>query len=78
VNDPFSGERIQGAYDIAAEDYESAFGNDLARLPLDCRMLDEACRAAGDGCLLDIGCGTGSAGSYLTQCGARVIGVDLS
>jgi ubiquinone/menaquinone biosynthesis C-methylase UbiE len=41
-------------------------------------MLDVAREAAHGGLILDMGCGTGSAGSYLTRGGAHVIGVDLS
>lgn len=78
MGDPFSKERIQAAYDVAADDYEKAFGGDLARLPLDCRMLDRLRDAADDGLILDIGCGTGSAGSYLSKRGAHVVGIDLS
>jgi uncharacterized protein len=78
VDGPFSHERIQGAYDVAADDYEKAFGNDLARLPLDCHMLDRLKDAAGGGPILDLGCGTGSAGSYLRSHGAQVLGLDLS
>ena len=78
MTDPFSTARVQAAYDAAAEDYQRAFGHDLARLPLDRRMLDRARHAAPDGPILDLGCGTGSAGSYLAARGARVVGLDLS
>jgi ubiquinone/menaquinone biosynthesis C-methylase UbiE len=78
VTDPFSKERVQAAYNAAARDYELAFGNDLARLPLDRLMLDQARRAANGAVMLDLGCGTGSAGSYLRVHGARVVGLDLS
>jgi ubiquinone/menaquinone biosynthesis C-methylase UbiE len=78
VTDPFSKERVQAAYDAASRDYEIAFGNDLARLPLDRGMLGRARRAANGAVMLDLGCGTGSAGSYLAEHGARVVGLDLS
>lgn len=78
MDNPFSTERIRAAYDVVAHDYEAAFSDDLARLPLDRHMLDRARSAAGDGLILDLGCGTGSAGSYLTSNGARVVGLDLS
>jgi ubiquinone/menaquinone biosynthesis C-methylase UbiE len=78
VADPFAKERIRAAYDAAADDYQQAFGGDLARRPLDRQMLDHLYEIAGDGLILDIGCGTGSAGSYLTNRGAHVVGVDLS
>jgi ubiquinone/menaquinone biosynthesis C-methylase UbiE len=41
-------------------------------------MLDFARQAARNGLMLDVGCGTGSAGSYLAGGGAQVVGVDLS
>jgi uncharacterized protein len=78
VSDPFSKERIQAAYDTVAREYEAAFGGDLDRLPLDRRMLDRIRRTAEGGLILDVGCGTGSAGSYLSKTGARVVGLDLS
>ena len=78
VTDPFSKERIRAAYDAVADDYDAVFGNDLAKLPLDRRMLDQAKSAANGGLILDLGCGTGSAGSYLSSRGARVVGLDLS
>ena len=78
VDTSFSAERIQTAYDVAAKDYHAAFGNDLVNLSLDKGMLG-ACRdAAGAGVILDVGCGTGAAGSYLASLGGRVVGVDLS
>jgi len=78
MDDPFARERIQAAYDLAADDYCEAFGDDLARLPLDCRMLDRLQDAASGRVILDIGCGTGSAGSYLFDRQAHVLGMDLS
>jgi ubiquinone/menaquinone biosynthesis C-methylase UbiE len=78
VSHPFATERIQAAYDTAADDYQEAFGDDLARLPLDCQMLERLHQIADDRLILDIGCGTGSAGSYLRHRGAQVVGVDLS
>lgn len=78
MDDPFARERVRAAYDAVAADYAVAFRDDLTRLPLDLGMLDKAHRAAGGGVLLDLGCGTGSVGAYLTEQGARVVGVDLS
>jgi ubiquinone/menaquinone biosynthesis C-methylase UbiE len=78
VTDPFSTARVRAAYDVAAEGYQRAFGDDLERLPLDRRLLDRARLAARGGVILDLGCGTGSAGSYLAARGGRVVGLDLS
>ncbi len=61
--DPFSPHAVRAAYDVAAEDYEAAFGDDLDHLPLDRAMLEAATdTVAGGGIALDLGCGTGVAG----------------
>lgn len=78
VTDPFSAKRVEAAYDVVAEDYQASFGDDLDQLPLDRRMLDQVARSANDGLVLDLGCGTGTAGSYVSSLGARVVGLDLS
>lgn len=78
VSDPFSAARVRAAYDLVAKDYRDAFGDDLDRLPLDCRMLDHVHARAEAGAILDLGCGSGSAAAYLAAHGARVVGLDLS
>lgn len=78
MDDAFSRERVERAYDVVAEDYQIAFGDDLSQLPLDRHMLDLARRSAKGRPILDLGCGTGSAGSYLSDHGAQVVGLDLS
>ena len=81
--DPFSPRAVRAAYDTAAADYVVAFGDDLARLPVDRSMLDAALGAAaaspgGPSRVLDLGCGPAFVGSYLADGGATVTGVDLS
>jgi ubiquinone/menaquinone biosynthesis C-methylase UbiE len=77
--DPFSIEAVRAAYDTVAHDYQRTYGDDLARLPVDRSMLDAAASTVGEaGAVLDLGCGTGSAGSYLVHRGLRVAGLDLS
>ena len=78
MSDPFSKERVQAAYDVAAGDYQACFSEDLDQLPLDRRMLDLARRSVSGGVVLDLGCGTGSAASYISKFGTRVVGLDLS
>jgi ubiquinone/menaquinone biosynthesis C-methylase UbiE len=78
VSDPFSEKRIQAAYDAAAGDYQARFSEDLDQLPLDRRMLDLARRSVSGGVVLDLGCGTGSAASYISRSGTRAVGLDLS
>jgi ubiquinone/menaquinone biosynthesis C-methylase UbiE len=76
---PFSPEAVAAAYDAVAGDYEAAFGNDLAHLPLDREMLEAATGSAPEGGLaLDLGCGTGAVGAYLAGLGRPVVGADLS
>ncbi len=77
--DPFSPDAVRAAYDAVAEDYEGAFGDDLAHLPLDRAMLEAAAdTVAPGGIALDLGCGTGVAGVRVADRGVATIGVDLS
>ena len=77
--DPFSASAVREAYDTVAADYEKAFGDDLAQLPLDREMLDAALAAAtGPGWVLEAGCGPGPAAGYLAGRAARLLGIDLS
>jgi ubiquinone/menaquinone biosynthesis C-methylase UbiE len=78
VTNPFSRERVQAAYDAVADAYQATFGDDFARLPLDRHMLDRTRPGAKKDLTLDLGCGTGSAGSYLKSRGANVVGLDVS
>jgi SAM-dependent methyltransferase len=77
--DPFSPAAARAAYDVAAQDYEAAFGDDLGRLPLDRAMLEDAAETVPPvGVALDLGCGTGVAGAHVAGCGVPVVGADLS
>lgn len=77
--DPFSVAAMGAAYDRVARDYHAAFGDDLGRLPLDRAVLEDAAARLGPGeAVLDLGCGTGSAGAYLAGGGRVVVGCDLS
>jgi SAM-dependent methyltransferase len=77
--DPFSADVVRAAYDAAASDYEAAFGEDLARLPIDRAMLESASGAVRPpGLALDLGCGPGMVGSFLAAMGHDVVGLDLS
>ena len=77
--DPFGAQTVRAAYDAAAEDYAAAFAEDLAKLPIDRSILDAAVeRLFGRAPVLDVGCGPGQIGRYLTSRGAPVIGVDLA
>jgi SAM-dependent methyltransferase len=77
--DAFSADTVRAAYDEVAADYVAAFGDDLARLPVDRAMLDAALNALPAGLpTMDLGCGPGAVASYLSARGAQVVGVDLS
>ena len=77
--DPFSARAVRSAYDRVAEDYATAFADDLKRLPVDTVVLEEAGKSLlGDGPVLDLGCGPGHVAQFLSLRGVRVIGVDLA
>jgi len=77
--EPFDPARVQAAYDAAAEDYASAFGDDLDRLPVDRAVLDRgADQLRGRGPVLDIGCGPGQVASYLAGRRVSAVGLDLA
>ena len=77
--DPFDPRRVRAAYDLVADDYVAAFADDLNNLPVDRSVLDEVIgRANGVGPVLDLGCGPGQVGEYLSGQGADVIGLDLA
>ncbi|MGC0331014.1 SAM-dependent methyltransferase [Streptomyces sp. SAI-170] len=66
------------SYDTVAERYATEIAGELTGKPLDRALLDTLAELAGDGPVLDIGCGPGHATSYLAARGARVTGLDLS
>ena len=76
--DPFSPAAVAGAYDIVAEDYAAAFGDDLSRLPVDRAILDAAAGRIGAGVVVDVGCGTGQVSRYLADRGLDLVGLDLA
>jgi ubiquinone/menaquinone biosynthesis C-methylase UbiE len=76
--DPFSARAVAAGYDAAVDHYVEAFGEDLARLPLDREVLDTAFAAAGTGWVVEVGCGPGVAALHYGQRAPRVVGVDIS
>ena len=77
--EPFHPRTIAAAYDTVADEYMEAFVGDLQRLPLDRAVLDSfAASVARRGVVLDLGCGPGQVGDYLTDRDLTVVGVDLS
>jgi ubiquinone/menaquinone biosynthesis C-methylase UbiE len=81
--DPFSVDAVRRAYDTVADDYDTAFGDDLTRLPVDRQALDEACDAGAGSIatgarVLEVGCGPGPASAHLADRCPRLLGVDVS
>ncbi len=75
----FAPSAVRAAYDTVAVDYEVAFGDDLAELPLDRQVLGRAASGVPAGGLaIDVGCGTGVAAAEVARHGVAVVGVDLS
>jgi ubiquinone/menaquinone biosynthesis C-methylase UbiE len=75
----FSRRVVTAAYGAVADDYMGCFGDDLARLDLDRRIVRAvAARAHGTGLILDIGCGPAQLAEYLLAQGADAIGVDFT
>ena len=66
-------------YDTVAEEYATAFGDDLQQLEFDRLFLDEfAGRLPRRGPVLDIGCGPGQVAGYLADREVVTIGIDLA
>jgi ubiquinone/menaquinone biosynthesis C-methylase UbiE len=70
---------IRSAYEAVVDDYAATFGEDLARLELDRRVLDGvAQRCAARGLVLDVGCGPAHIARYLVERGAGSVGIDFT
>jgi SAM-dependent methyltransferase len=77
--DPFDAAAVRAAYDVTAEEYAEAFADDLLGLPLDREVLDSVAeRIGGSSLVLELGCGPGQVGKYLSERGFRVVGLDIS
>jgi len=75
--DGFERTLVSGRYAEIAEEYAVTFGDDMAQLAVNRRVLDEvARRAAGAGPVVDVGCGPAQAGRYLADAGCTAVGVD--
>jgi ubiquinone/menaquinone biosynthesis C-methylase UbiE len=77
--EPFDAAAVRAAYNTVAEDYAEAFAGDHLQLPLDRQVLDTFVEriAAGES-VLDLGCGPGQVGQYLSEQGLLVVGMDLA
>lgn len=70
--------RIRQTYATVAERYAARLGDELADLPFERWLLDEALVAADGYPMLDAGCGPGHVTAYLAEHGAIARGIDLT
>ncbi len=66
------------AYDRVADRYAAEVGGELVGKPLDRALLAALVELAGDGPVLDAGCGPGHVAAFVDAVGGRALGVDLS
>jgi ubiquinone/menaquinone biosynthesis C-methylase UbiE len=77
--DGFDANVIRSAYAAVVDEYAATFGEDLAQLELDRRVLDAvAARCAARGVVLDLGCGPAHIARYLVERGAGSVGIDFT
>jgi SAM-dependent methyltransferase len=71
--------RTAWSYDVLAEQYAKKMLNELDHKPFDREVLDSFFAKVRDaGNIVDLGCGPGQVGRYLSDKGGRVAGLDLS
>jgi SAM-dependent methyltransferase len=71
-------DELKASYDAVAEAYAETFFDELSRKPFDRGLLDAFATLAAGATALDVGCGPGHVGRYLSDRGVDVVGVDLS
>jgi SAM-dependent methyltransferase len=71
-------DELRSSYDAVAETYAQTFFDELARKPFDRDLLDAFAAAEVGATAVEIGCGPGQVGRYLSERGMDVTGVDLS
>ena len=75
----FDATTIRSAYGSVADEYAASFGDDLANLELDRRILNViADHSAGVGPVLDVGCGPAQVSGYLLGRQAEAVGIDFT
>jgi SAM-dependent methyltransferase len=68
---------VRDTYSAIAGEYAATFADDLERHAVNRELLGTlAHRVAGRGAVLDLGCGPGQVGGYLTDRGCQVVGID--
>jgi SAM-dependent methyltransferase len=71
-------DKLRASYDVVAEAYAQQFFDELSRKPFDRQLLEEFAAGLPGRQVLDIGCGPGHVGRFLSERGLDVTGVDLS
>ena len=71
-------DKLRTSYDAVADPYAQKFFDELSRKPFDCGLLDAFAATLPAPVALDVGCGPGHIGRYLSGRGLDVTGVDLS
>ncbi len=71
-------DQLRASYDVVAEAYALQFFDELTRKPFDRKLLEDFAAALRGKVVLDIGCGPGHIGRFLSDRGFDVTGVDLS
>jgi SAM-dependent methyltransferase len=71
-------DELRSSYDAVAEPYAQRFFVELSRKPFDRDLLDAFAAVVPGATALDVGCGPGHVGRYLSGRGMDVVGVDLS
>jgi SAM-dependent methyltransferase len=71
-------EELRSSYDAVADDYAQKFFDELTRKPFDRNRLEGFARRCPPGRVLDIGCGPGHVGRFLSEHNIEVTGIDLS
>jgi trans-aconitate methyltransferase len=69
---------FRSSYDAVAEVYARTFFDELSRKPFDRELLDAFAALVPQATALDVGCGPGHVGRYLSERGMDLVGVDLS
>jgi len=74
-----SGANVRGAYDALAGEYVARISDELKGKPLDRKLLNQfADRVRDLGTACELGCGPGHVARYVHDCGATILGIDLS
>lgn len=71
-------ERVRASYTAVATAYADHLADELEHLPLEAWLLERVVGLAGDGPVVEVGCGPGHVTAFLAAAGARATGIDLT